>query len=215
MNPGRRTKAILWDNDGVLVDTERLYFRSNVQILAGVGVTLTKEMFVELFLVQGRGAWHLAAEKGISPSDIERLRGERNALYGALLEQESIVIDGVREVLGALDGKYVMGVVTSSRRDHFERIHRSTDLMHYFDFVITGDDCTMMKPNPEPYLLAVGRSGCSKEECLAVEDSERGMTAAKDAGIRCVVVPTALTRNSNFARADAKLESIKEVMREL
>jgi hypothetical protein len=64
----RMIKAIFWDNDGVLVDTERLYFHATQHVLATVGILLTKEQYIALFLVQGKGAWHLAAEKGISPS---------------------------------------------------------------------------------------------------------------------------------------------------
>jgi beta-phosphoglucomutase-like phosphatase (HAD superfamily) len=58
-------KAIFWDNDGVLVDTERLYFRATQHVLATVGIPLTKEQYIDLFLVQGKGAWHLAADKGL------------------------------------------------------------------------------------------------------------------------------------------------------
>ena len=72
-------KAIFWDNDGVLVDTERLYFLATQRLLATVGVTLTKEQYIEFFLVQGKGAWHLAAQQGIPASAIEQLRHERRS----------------------------------------------------------------------------------------------------------------------------------------
>src|SRR5438477_6566993 len=72
-------KAILWDNDGVLVETEHLYFQATQQVLGSVGIELSQEQYIELFLVQGRGAWHLAEEHGVAPSDIDRLRQERNA----------------------------------------------------------------------------------------------------------------------------------------
>src|SRR5580765_8042562 len=75
-------EAILWDNDGVLVDTEHLYFQATQHVLASVGIRLTRKEYIELFLVQGRGAWHLAEEHGIAPADIDRLRNQRNALYG-------------------------------------------------------------------------------------------------------------------------------------
>src|SRR5712691_10523196 len=84
----RMLKAIFWDNDGVLVDTERLYFRATQHVLATVGVLLTQAQYIDLFLVQGKGAWHLAAEKGVSPSAIAQLRHERNTLYSTLLCQE-------------------------------------------------------------------------------------------------------------------------------
>ena len=206
-------KAIFWDNDGVLVDTERLYFSATRQILSAVGVSLTKEMYVDLLLVQGKGAWHLAKEKGISEEGVERLRDERNALYGDLLLREQTVMDGAEEVLRALHGKYVMGIVTSSRKDHFELIHRSSGLLKYFDFILSGGDYARHKPHPEPYLAAVERSGFKKEECLAVEDSERGLASAKAAGIHCYVIPTELTHNGNFSGADKVLTSIKDILK--
>jgi beta-phosphoglucomutase-like phosphatase (HAD superfamily) len=95
-------KAIFWDNDGVLVDTERLYFLATQQVLATVGIPLSKAQYIEFFLVQGKGAWHLAAENGVSPSAIEQLRNTRNTLYSRLLCQEHLIIDGVQEVEGAI-----------------------------------------------------------------------------------------------------------------
>ena len=84
-------KAILWDNDGVLVETEHLYFQATQHVLGSVGIQLTEEQYIELFLVQGRGAWHLAEEHGIAPSDIDRLREERDALYGRWLRSDGVV----------------------------------------------------------------------------------------------------------------------------
>src|SRR5262249_2412762 len=151
-------KAIFWDNDGVLVDTERLYFLATQQVLATVGIDLTKEQYIELFLVQGTGAWHLAAANGFSDSVIEELRNERNMQYGKLLCREHLLIAGVREVLDALHGKYVMGIVTSSAPDHFALIHQTTGLLRYFQFVLTAGDYAHSKPHPDPYLRAVERS---------------------------------------------------------
>src|SRR6202035_5393847 len=77
----RMIKAIFWDNDGVLVETEHLYFQATQQVLASIGIELTQDQYIDLFLVQGKGAWHLAEEHGIAPGGIERLRRERNARY--------------------------------------------------------------------------------------------------------------------------------------
>jgi HAD superfamily hydrolase (TIGR01509 family) len=206
------TKAIFWDNDGVLVETEHLYFQATQHVLASVGIPLTQQDYVELFLVQGRGAWHVAMERGIGPSDIERLRNERNALYGDLLAQAPRLTAGITEVLDALHGKYVMGVVTSSRKDHFDLMHRTTGLLKYFDFVLTASDFSRVKPDPEPYLRAVNRSGVGRESCVAIEDSARGLESATGAGISCIVVPTALTQGSDFAGAHRVLGSIGEIL---
>ncbi|HUI30167.1 MAG TPA: HAD family phosphatase [Candidatus Acidoferrales bacterium] len=208
-------KAILWDNDGVLVDTEYLYFTATQQLLASEGITLTEEMYVDLLLVQGRSAWHLAEAKGMSPAEVSQLRDQRNALYLKLVTTEARVIDGVEEVLSVLHGRYLMGVVTSSRREHFEAVHSKTGLMKYFTFVLTGDDYSKFKPDPEPYLLAVQKTGFKPEECIAVEDSERGLTAATDAGLKCIVIPRGLTRFGKFQGAYKILKSIRELPAEI
>jgi HAD superfamily hydrolase (TIGR01509 family) len=204
-------KAIFWDNDGILVDTERLYFAATKAIMSSAGINLTKEMYIEYFLVKGNGTWHLAGEKGLTPEDINELRDKRNILYGQMLERESRIIDGAAEVLEKLYGKYLMGIVTSSRRDHFELIHRHLGILKYFDFVLTGENSKKLKPEPEPYLLAVEKTGLNKDECLAVEDSERGLISAKAAGINCFVIPTELTCNGNFSNADKVLKNISEL----
>lgn len=205
-------EAIFWDNDGVLVETEPLYFQATQHVLNGIGVGLTEADYIRLFLVEGRGAWHLAEEHGIPRSDIGKLRDERNALYSEWLAQKPRLIDGITDVLDALHGKYVMGVVTSSRKDHFDLIHQKTGVLKYFDFVLTADDFSRVKPDPEPYLLAVARSGIDPGACLAVEDSERGLQSATAAGISCIVVPTALTRGGTFAKAHRILGGIGEIL---
>lgn len=116
-------KAIFWDNDGVLVDTERLYFQATQDIMTAAGVPLAEADYLEFFLRQGIGAWHLLEERGASPDDIARLRQARNDRYTELLRHEARAIDGVGGTLASLHGKYMMGIVTSSRKDHFDVIH--------------------------------------------------------------------------------------------
>ncbi len=79
-------EVVLFDNDGVLVDTETLYFQATREALAQAGVTLTAADYVELFLRQGRGAWHLAEAQGTDAATIDRLRAWRDRRYGALID---------------------------------------------------------------------------------------------------------------------------------
>jgi HAD superfamily hydrolase (TIGR01509 family) len=205
-------QAIFWDNDGVLVDTEHLYFQATQETLASIGIPLTRDDYVALFLVEGRGAWHLAEQRGVSAAEIEALRTARNERYGELLAEAPRLAAGVIDVLESLHGRYLMGVVTSSRRDHFDVIHRHTGLMKYFDFVLTAADFRRVKPDPEPYLRAVERSGVPREACVAIEDSARGLESARAAGISCIVVPTELTRQSDFTGAHRVLGRIGELL---
>jgi HAD superfamily hydrolase (TIGR01509 family) len=204
-------EAILWDNDGVLVDTEHLYFEATQQVLQSVGIPLSEAQYIELFLVQGKGAWHLAEAQGARPIEVERLRSERDAAYVRLLRQGPRVLNGVACALDALHQKYVMGIVTSSKREHFDLIHASTGLLPYFDFVLASGDYARSKPDPDPYLAAITCSGVAPEACVAIEDSERGLASATRAGIRCIVVPSRLTRGRAFAGAHRVLESASDI----
>jgi HAD superfamily hydrolase (TIGR01509 family) len=209
-------RSVFWDNDGVLVDTEKLYFQATREILLHAGVILTKELFNQISLVEGRSAFDLAEAKGVCVEEITHLQEQRNRLYTELLTEGEIpILDGVKAALGELRGKVAMAIVTSSRRVHFEAMHTKTGLMSYFDFILAREDYARSKPDPEPYLTAMKKSGCAPEECLVVEDSPRGAESAFAAGIRCLVVPNDLTKGNAFPGAWRILESCSQVPAEV
>jgi len=208
-------RAVFWDNDGVLVDTEMLYYRSTRDVLRRVGVDLTVAAFIDISLKQGRSVFDLAERHGVSPDAVKELRDDRNRLYGDLLGRGVRIMDGVEPSLRELRGRVFLGVVTSSRREHFQRMHERTDLLDYFDFVLTREDFCESKPHPEPYLKALQRVGLDAEQCVVVEDSERGLQAAAAAGIRCLVVPNELTRDQDFHKAWRILSGASEVAEEV
>ncbi len=203
--------AILWDNDGVLVDTERWYFQATREVFAGVGIDLTVELYFEYFLSRSGGTSHLASAHGVSEAGIAAMIGARNERYLHMLEQELITIAGVRETLAALRPHFVMGIVTSSRREHFEAIHRRTGLLEFVDFAITREDYARSKPAPDPYLAAVARSGSPAGSCLAIEDAPRGLIAARAAALDCWVIPTEFTRGAPFSGATTVLDQVADV----
>lgn len=205
-------RYILWDNDGVLVDTERWYFKATQRALAELGVHLGEETYQKR-MVRGASSWELAAEVGIDPERIVAGRKQRDAYYEAYLAQEAIEIPGVESVLAELarDSSVKMAIVTTSRRAHFDLIHRKGNLLRFIDFVITREDYVSSKPDPEPYLLALSRSGASADECLVVEDSQRGLQAAIAAGIDCAVVYNAFTASQDFSGAAHLLHSIHDL----
>ena len=201
-------KAILWDNDGVLVDTEELYFKACLDELAALGVAIDEAAFTDTFLKSSEGI--RAFVGNMAEEEFQALRTRRNERYSALLQAGVVPIDGVEDTLGTLHGKVQMGVVTGSRGDHFAMIHSSTGLLSYFDFALVREDYRESKPDPEPYLTAMARNNLAADECLVVEDSERGLQAAVAAGIRCVVIPRGLTRSSDFSKAYVVLNEIGE-----
>jgi HAD superfamily hydrolase (TIGR01509 family) len=195
--------AILFDNDGVLVDTEALYFRATRDVLAAVGVELDEASYVELFLRQGTGAFHLAAAQGVSPEGILALRAERNRLYQEMIVREEILIAGVFDVVRRLAQRFRLAIVTSAEPEPFASSHARTGLLPFFEVIITRADTERAKPDPDPYLLALDRLGLTAAECLVIEDSERGLRAARAAGVPCWVIPSGLTLGGVLPDLDA------------
>ena len=197
-------KAILWDNDGVLVDTEKLFFAATRHVLSTVGFDLTEELFIEFSLIKGNGLRDYMEQNGYETSNFEDLRKIRNEKYSVLLEKESRLIPGVKETLASLYGDYTMGIVTSSKKVHFDIIHQHTDIRHFFDFVLTREDYKNSKPDPEPYLKGLQKLGISPEECIVIEDSARGLKAANQADLFCLMIPNELSRPETY-NGDYKL----------
>jgi len=106
----------------------------------------------------------------------------------------------------------LVGRSSTSQRQHFDVMHSDTGLMRYFEFVLAREDFRETKPNPEPYLLALERLQMKADNCVAVEDSERGLAAARAAGLRCLVIPNDMTRVCNFRGATAILPRAAAVL---
>lgn len=204
-------RTILFDNDGILVDTEKLYFQANRRIMREQGLDLSAEQYLQFFLNENLGMWHLLEPLGYSADTLAGLRQKRNDYYAGLLATENISVDGARQALETLSTRFQIGIVTSSRREHFTLIHQRTGFAEFFDFVVAEGDYTRSKPDPEPYLVAVKRSGFSPAECLAIEDSPRGLRAAKTAGLACWIIPSELTKAGEFTASDKVLSSINDL----
>jgi len=194
-------KAILWDNDGVLVDTEELYFRATREGLAELGIELDVADYIDVSLRRGASCFELASERGLAADRIEATRLRRNTRYEQLLREGVELIDGVSDTLRALRGTTRMAIVTSTRPEHFALVHDRLGIRDHFELVLTGADYTRFKPDPQPYLMAAERLGLAPADCLVVEDTERGLASATRAGMRCVVIPRGLSAGGDYSSA--------------
>lgn len=204
----KNKKAILWDNDGVLVDTEKYFYKAAKEVLKKVDFDFTREMYIEWTLIKAIGPWHILEERHFDKETIEKLKKERDNLYKHYLMTEDILIHDVRDIVRELAEKYKMAIVTSSKPEHFRAIHKRTDLLHFFDFAITCEDYTHFKPHPEPYLTALQKIGCAKEDCIVIEDTRRGLLSARAAELDCIIITNELTRTSDFKEAGIVLDNI-------
>ena len=202
-------KAILWDNDGVLVETEKWYYEATKRVMKEEGYNLTLDIYRKTFLKNNTGAWHLL--KDSNKEYIKILRKKRNSIYSSFLKTQDIYIQGVSKILAKLKNKYKMGIVTSSRKEHFDIIHKKSNILKYFDFVITSEDFSNSKPNPEPYLIGIKSTGYQSSSCFAIEDSERGVISAKKADLFCFALPNDMTAAGDFSKADVILDNLNDI----
>ncbi len=211
MNIQTDKKAILWDNDGVLVNTEQLFYEVNRDFFAGYGVNLTPQHFFDWFLQSNEGAWHMLP--GYERDKVPLFRAERNRHYSARLRQSGQLLTAdIGHVLAQLQPRFRMAVVTSSRHEDFHIIHRHTGLLPCFEFILTDEDVPNSKPAPDPYLAGLQRLGLPAHQVLVVEDSPRGLQAARAAGIDCIAIRSELTAGFDFPGAMAVVESNHELL---
>ena len=187
------------------MEAEQIYYRANAEALATVGVELTLEDFCRISLRQGESVLDLAQD---CDGQVRRVRDE---IYYRLLGEESRAYPGVRDTLQRLQGRQPMAIVTSCQRVNFMQMHRESNLLGYFDFVLTREDYAASKPDPEPYLTACARAGLEPARCLAIEDSERGVRSASRAGLTVAAIPGDMNREGDFSAARWLLEGVSQL----
>ena len=203
-------KYILFDHDGVLVETEQWYYLANKRALAHFGIDLSRDSYL-VNMANGVSAWEAARVSGISESEIELGRDLRNRYYQEYLVTEDIEIDGVLQTLSKLADTYRMGIVSTSKRADFTLIHEKRSILDFMEFYLIREDYERAKPDPEPYLTGIQRFGASAAETVVVEDSARGLKSAIAAGIDCIVVANEFTASHDFSKATAKVARFREL----
>lgn len=200
---------LLFDHDGVLVDTENWYFEATREALARLDVIMTFDGYKQ-HLVDGESNWVGAATKGATEAEIDAARAWRDDRYQYYLQREDIDIPGVAEVLDELDQRFQMAVITTSKRRDFELIHRERTLLDSMAFVLCREDYDQAKPHAEPYETGLRRFGIGPDNAVVIEDSKRGLAAAEAAGIRTIKVHNEFVAHQQAA-SDYAIQSLQEL----
>ena len=203
-------KYLLFDNDGVLVETEKYYYQANIKALKEFGLELSFDVYMEI-MARGGTAWEVAQKHGFSQNEIDKKRAQRDIYYQEYIQNENIEIDGILEVLQELSKNYKMGIVTTSRRVDFDLVHNEMDIVNYMDFTLCVEEYTRSKPHPDPYLAGMNKFKATKDECIIIEDSQRGLSSAVNAGIECIMVDNEFTKTHDFSKASYNIKTIKEL----
>ncbi|MEW5717469.1 MAG: HAD family phosphatase [Chloroflexota bacterium] len=213
-----QTQAVIFDLDGLLVDTEPLHWRVFNAMLArrGVAYEIQDEEFGREFvgISQRENSEYLIARFGIRASADELTREHRVEYERIIADPKNLMLmPGARDVFDELRRRGVrMAIASGSPRTQVETILRGLGISALFRAIVTGSDVANLKPAPDVYLRACAELRVDAACCLALEDSAVGAAAAKAAGLRVIVVPNRYTRHQGLALADARVESLAQAV---
>jgi HAD superfamily hydrolase (TIGR01509 family) len=205
-------KAVLFDLDGVLVDSERISSKASDEVLAEFGIVQTPE---EKRLVFGRRTYdnYKAAvdARGLS-IDPQVIVDRKMEIFKKMIKGQLKPLPGVLDLLGQLkDAGIKVAVVSSSPLERVNASLEEVGLILEFDIIVSGDCCILGKPNPEPFLMAAERLGVKPKDCVVVEDAEAGVLAGKSGGMKVVAVLSPNTHGQDLGKADIIVKSLEEV----
>ncbi len=204
--------AILFDMDGVIVDSMPHHARAWRTVLGKHGLTLQDEdIFRREGMTGSSSVIDIFREKGINPPDSDELANLQNSKDKIFEEAQISLYPGIRDIITRLSSSGCkLGLVTGSfRRSVYHSI--PPDILALFDVTVTADDVTRGKPDPEPYIRAMQKCGCLPVNTLVVENAPMGIAAAKSAGARCIAIKTTLGEDF-LSKSDAIVNDHVELM---
>lgn len=205
--------AILFDHDGVLVNSMPFHVQAWQEVMARYNVEIDP---LEIYMQEGATTMEVAAElchrhrKSASPELVQRIVAEKRDRYLAI--NRTTINEGVMEFIEDMrERRYRMGIVTGSIRAQVEPVLGEYALS-LFDCMITADDVEYGKPDPEPYIRGAQKLGCTPSACLVIENAPLGITSAKAAGMHVIAITSTLA-GYHLRQADAVVSDFWELRR--
>lgn len=200
-------KAIIFDMDGLMIDSERVTFECYQEILKGMNLTMDEEFYKTLLGKPLKGIYQRFYDVYGNDFPIEDVIKDVHALMAKRFETEGVPIKtDLKSLLEYLkENNYKTIVATSSNRDRVDTILSQAQITDYFDDSICGDEVTKGKPNPEVFLKSCQKLGVNVDEAIVLEDSEAGIQASYDAGIKVICIPDMKYPEKQYAEKTFKI----------
>lgn len=212
------TRGIVFDFDGVLVDSEPLHLRALQTVIAPMGMSVDQDEYYQRYLgYDDMGAFHaIARDRGVAVTDddVRALIGAKSVVYQSLLEAGNILYPGAAACVARLATEFSLGIASGALRHEIQAILEATGLDGCFRFIVASGDTPAGKPAPDPYQRAATLHGLPPAQCVAIEDSRWGIESARAAGMRCVGI-THTYPASELAGADAVVHTLDEFTSDL
>ncbi|MBN1157730.1 HAD family phosphatase [Candidatus Woesearchaeota archaeon] len=212
-----KIEAVILDFDGLMVDTEPLQSQAWVRMLKKYDKT--PELY-DNGLVHKVGKsieenWKILKKKYVIQKSVEVLEKERSKIYLELLKKAK-PMEGLKKLLTRLyeeknAGRIKLGMASHSRKEYVEFVIEKLGFKDYFDTIVVRKDVNEDKPAPDIYLETARKLKVTPEKCVVLEDSETGVKAGHEAGMKIIAVPNKYTKQDNFSEANLRIDSLKEI----
>ena len=206
-------RAIVFDFDGVLADSEPLHLAATQEVAAELGVELTAEYYYEhlvgyddagMFRVMAlREGWEL------NHARMQALVDHKARIFDQMVAARNVMYPGAAEVIGLLEPVFPLGIASGALKHEIELILENAGLGGRFKFIVAAGDTPSGKPAPDPYIEAARRHGLPPSACVAIEDSRWGIVSARSAGMKCVGI-THTYPAAELTAADRVIGSLEE-----
>lgn len=206
-------KAIIFDMDGVLIDSEPMHMEIEQRMLQSIGVEISEEEMSQFIGTASQQMWETLINRYELKQSIDELHGVLTDYKTKYFSDEDLeAIPGVKELLVNIKANNIkLAVASSSPLEHINIIIEKLKIKDFFEIVVSGDHVEMSKPNPEIFHLAAKRLGVNPSECVVIEDSTHGVSAAKAAGMTCVAYDNPNSLNQVYDKADLVVAHIENI----
>jgi beta-phosphoglucomutase len=201
--------AVLWDMDGTLVDSEEYHWRSWRDTMASEGVAITHDQFLKTFGQRNDSILPQWLRAGTSAEHMQRVGDSKEELYRKLVHDGDLKpLPGVMEWVRRLrEQGWRQAVASSAPRKNIEVVLEVIGLAGFFDALVSAEDVTAGKPDPQVFQKGAERLGMPASRCIVVEDAVPGVEAARRAGMRCIGV----SRKGLLDGADVVVRSLADL----
>jgi beta-phosphoglucomutase len=206
--------AVIFDLDGLLADTEKLHLSAYKKVFSELGIELSEQEYANHWIRCGQGTDAFVAKRNLAV-DPNLVRQEKSRIYKKLVASSAMLMPGARELLCSLKGKKLMALATSSHPEDAHAVIKALDFDDFFSYVAAKNSIRRVKPYPDIFLHVAGEINTPPENCLVIEDAEKGILAADAAGMKSIAVPNRYTMDNDFSKADVVVSSLKDVSCEL
>jgi beta-phosphoglucomutase len=200
------TRAVLWDMDGTLIDSEEFHWISWRDAMADEGVVITRAQFLSSFGQRNDSIIPQWLGDAATPDRIERISDAKEVLYRQLIREKGIsALPGVAGWIRRLHEQgWLQAIASAAPRPNIEVVLEALGAEHRFQAIVSAEDVSNGKPDPEVYLAAALRLGVAADRCVVVEDAPAGVEGARSAGMRSIGV----SHNRRFLAADVVVPSL-------